>query len=827
MREILLLALLIFLPIAHGGVEVWSVTVMHVATIAVSAIWIFSLIRNGYIRIYRTPLDILLLLLILYLLISLSFSIYPYASRIQLYRIINYIAVFYILTNLLRDKGKLISFSSYLAFLGAIYGFASLVFISGNFLGLKVFSSGDFLSFTFRNHNHFAGYMNMITWLCIGMSLYNNGRKRLLFIALSTISASTVLLSLSRGGILGLSGGAIFFSSAGMLSKNKKAIFMATALIAIAVVALMLTGSFDRVFERMWTLTEPELTTGERLRMWGGVFKMIKDNPLFGTGIGTFAYAYSPYQTIGGYTIDHAHNEYLEIISETGVVGGILIGLCILVVFRYVLKHSIPERGRNLSCIGLTALTACFSLLIHELSDFNLYIPSNALLFTVCGAIAFTSASIISNGDSGRLIEIRLTNKGRFLSFVISVIILFISLILISSPYISSIYQKKAMVYQLSEDYTIAYRTLKRAILFDPGNAELLSSTGDLLILHALTYGDNKEREFLLNESIKYYDEAINMAPLRVYFYRRKAYALKNLNRFNDAEALLKRAIELDRSDNELYYELAELYLETGKINEAMEKFKEYVIRVQGGSLRILDVIWDYTEDYNKLKKAVPEDAGMRTAFANFLWRKGMHEDALKEFAYAYELAPSVERAFRHLQYLINAKRYREGYHFCKKYLKDFKDNIQLYKKLLWFSKRLGKLDEAILICEKLADLDSRNRLSYKLEIARIYCRQKNWKGAFGILEKIRYNAPDTPELYFVMAGCYRGRKMFVQALKAREKAVSLMPDNPDYLFNLGFDYRVNGLHEKALESWRRCLEVNPSHKGCREWARRYEVEGW
>jgi tetratricopeptide (TPR) repeat protein len=827
MREILLLFLLIFLPIAHGGVETWSVTVMHEVSIIIFALWVYYSLKNNALKINRTPLDIPLALFLGFLIFSLTFSLYPYASRIQLYRVVNYIAIFYLLINTLGDEERLVKFSGYLSMLGAIYGIAGLIFITGNFIGFKIFSSNNFLSFTFRNHNHFAGYMNMITWLCIGMALYYSSRKRLVFIALGIGSTSAVLLSLSRGGIIGFLGGILFFSLMNVLARNRRAIFLITSMIVIVIAIMILTGSFDVVFERMTTLKQPEITSGERLRMWAGVLDMIKDNPLIGTGIGTFAYAYPVYQTVGGYTINHAHNEYLETMSETGLIGGALLFLCIIILFGYVIRHSTFQSGRNLSGISIGALSACFSLLTHEFFDFNLYIPSNALLFTVCGAIAITSASI-DDKESKEWINTVLSAKGKKLFYLISSVICLISFTLVTLPYLSSIYHKKSKIYQMSGNYKLAHEALKKAIFFDPGNAEFLSSAGDLMVLMAVSQKNNDEINSFLYKSIEYYDKAIKNCPVRSYFYRRKAYNLRILGEFDKAVALLRKAINLEKADSDLYHELAELYLENGRLEEALEEYREYVIKMQGALhlVKVLDRIWKVTRDYYYLNKVVPEDAVMRDAFANYLWKKGIHDAAIKEFAYAYELAPSVERALRHLQYLINTKRYREGYNFCKKYLRDFKDNIQLYKKLLWFSKRIGKLNEALLICEKLADLDSRNRLSYELEIARIYCNQKNWRGAFDTLEEIRYNAPNTPELYFVMAECYRGRKMLVQALKAREKAVLLMPDNPNYLFNLGFDYRVNGLHKKALESWRRCLEINPLHKGCREWVKRYEADG-
>jgi hypothetical protein len=129
MHEVFLLFLLIFTPLAHGAVEVWSITVVHVVSIAMSAWWLLSMTSTAHFRIIRTPIDIPVLIFLALACLSVFTSTYPYASRIQLYKI-----------------------------------------IEGRLLGFRIFSPGQFYtSLTFVNHNHFAGYMEMITMICIGL----------------------------------------------------------------------------------------------------------------------------------------------------------------------------------------------------------------------------------------------------------------------------------------------------------------------------------------------------------------------------------------------------------------------------------------------------------------------------------------------------------------------------------------------------------------------------------------------------------------------------------------------------------------------------------
>lgn len=801
----------------------WSVTVMHVVSIAVFLMWSYPLIKNGSIKLYRTPLDIPLFIFIVFMTISVFLSVYPYASRIQLYRILNYAAIFWILFNTLRKDDELVSFCSYLTILGALYGLAGLVFIAGNFLGFKIFSSEEFLSFTFKNHNHFAGYMNMITWLCAGMSLYYSGRKRLFFLALTLISAMAVFLSLSRGGLIGSFLGFLFFSLLGIFYR-KRNIFYISGLISLLTIVLLVHGSFDTVLERVKTLQKPLISGADRIQMWEGVFNMIKDNLLTGTGIGTFAYVYPSYQTIEGWVIDHAHNNYLEIISETGIIGGVLLSLFILLLFWYVIRGLKSHSSEDLSAISIGALSACLSLLIHEFFDFNLYIPSNALLFTVCSAIAITSSSI-SDKEYLRWFEVKPSCRDKIFYYSIASITGFISLAFVIAPYLGSFYQNKAKVYQMSGNYKLAHDSLRKAIFLNPGDADLLSSAGDLMILTAISQWNDKEKKLSLYESIRYYDLAIKNCPLKSYFYRRKAYSLRILGEFNESETLLRKALSLNRNDYEIYLELAELYLEEGRVEDAIDEFKEYIIKMGGVSyfIEVLDRLWDVTKDYNHLKKVVPEEARMIDAFANYLWNKGMQDDAVKEFARVYEYSPSVERALTHLQFLINTQQYRAGYEFCRRYLKRFSENIQLLNKLAWFSERIGKYDEAISTYGRLINLDPQKGTFYRLSMARIYCERSNPSLGIDIINILKGIASDEPELYHILAGCYHNMRRFDLALDARKKALSLAPDNSDYLFNIGFDYRANGLHEEAVESWRKCLRINPSHRGCKEWVERYE----
>ena len=118
--KILFFFLLIFMPLAHGTVEVWSVTVFHAVSVLIAALWMISMVKDGHISFYRTPLDLPVLMFVSLAFISVFYSVYPYASRIELYKIINYIFIFYFVINTMRRKEDMLSLVWLVALLGSV-----------------------------------------------------------------------------------------------------------------------------------------------------------------------------------------------------------------------------------------------------------------------------------------------------------------------------------------------------------------------------------------------------------------------------------------------------------------------------------------------------------------------------------------------------------------------------------------------------------------------------------------------------------------------------------------------------------------------------------
>jgi O-antigen ligase len=114
-----------------------------------------------------------------------------------------------------------------------------------------------------------------------------------------------------------------------------------------------------------------------------------KSSPL---PLGTFKNAYMRYQTsMSRVLFDHAHNDYVELLTGTGSAGFLLGAGAGLVFFRNVFRRWRQKRSMFGKCIGAGGLASLVAIAIHSFVDFNLHIPANAMLFAVISAITYAA----------------------------------------------------------------------------------------------------------------------------------------------------------------------------------------------------------------------------------------------------------------------------------------------------------------------------------------------------------------------------------------------------------------------------------------------------
>lgn len=126
---------------------------------------------------------------------------------------------------------------------------------------------------------------------------------------------------------------------------------------------------------------------------------MFAAHPFLGSGLGTFATAFPRYRVFyDGFFVNYAHDDYLELLLETGLAGFGVAVWFLVVLYRQAFRNIRSARLSQPTVISAAALVGCTGMLLHNFVDFNLHIPANAALFYVLCAIA-TAAPGVGSGN--------------------------------------------------------------------------------------------------------------------------------------------------------------------------------------------------------------------------------------------------------------------------------------------------------------------------------------------------------------------------------------------------------------------------------------------
>ena len=143
-----------------------------------------------------------------------------------------------------------------------------------------------------------------------------------------------VFLSASRAGIIVV---VLEFSLLAFLfqvHRRRKRLVRATA-IALLAGGMILWLGVSKALERFELLAQQGISRELRVAMDKDTWRIFQDHPLTGTGLGTLIAVYPRYESFyNGTTVDHAHNDFLELLADTAIIGGVCGALFIGLLFR-------------------------------------------------------------------------------------------------------------------------------------------------------------------------------------------------------------------------------------------------------------------------------------------------------------------------------------------------------------------------------------------------------------------------------------------------------------------------------------------------------------
>lgn len=391
----LLYVLLIFTPLARGSVHNWHHTVIEIFAVSMLSLLLLEKAVTDEPKYRKTVMDLPIIALVVLVLISTFFSQAIYNSIEALGLLISYVVIFYCVIYSIRTRSDVIELVYVLCGMALLLTTIGLLKSGGITPSIWLYEelrySKVFVSGVFGNYNHMAGYLEMVLplFLVLFLTRTRSGWIYSVMLLVGFYLVAGHLLTLSRGGWFSLAIALLFMAAILMFHKRFHSKKLLLLIISSCFVVLFFILSGTDLFLRALTLTDENVVMGMngRVLIWKGTLSMIQQNAFIGTGPGTFASVFPQFQPPGsGARYATAHNDYLHYLAELGLLVIPLAGWALIVLFRTGFKK-LGSSSRQTWGITLGCMTGIVAILAHSLVDFNLHIPSNAIVFIVLIAL--------------------------------------------------------------------------------------------------------------------------------------------------------------------------------------------------------------------------------------------------------------------------------------------------------------------------------------------------------------------------------------------------------------------------------------------------------
>jgi O-antigen ligase len=268
----------------------------------------------------------------------------------------------------------------------------------------------------FVNKNHFAGYVEQAACLALGLAIglaseARRGRdwlswiesRRARYVVLAfgatAILVLAVTVSLSRGGVVSLCcgvGALVLLRLVTAREATRARVLLAAAGAAALLLVALVTVLPDEARARLLTLTG--VTTEEsgsfRLTVWRDSARLSQSSPWLGSGLGTFEDAFRRFKTgAGDHAVQHAESDWVELGAEGGLAGMVLVLAAVGLLFTGGLRGAAKSSAPLVRGLVTGAIAGLVALAVHSAFDFNLRIPSNALIATTLASVVLSATS--------------------------------------------------------------------------------------------------------------------------------------------------------------------------------------------------------------------------------------------------------------------------------------------------------------------------------------------------------------------------------------------------------------------------------------------------
>lgn len=409
--------------LAFGAVEHWSIGLIGVLTAVIVLMWLRISWRTGAFSFSQSPLLLPFLGIIVIGFIQLlpfgnsgvspdmlgvpasdALSLDPYATRFFLIRAIILFVFFAAALTFINSRERLARVATVLIIFGAAMAFFAILQRLANvetIYGLRGSVNAQPFG-SYINQHHFAALMEMLSGVTLGL-LFGHAVKRdkklLLGIAALVIGIAVIFTG-SRGGLISYLG-VVGFAALGSFLLGRvhsrhgtepeaaekvqhKLVLIGggLALLLLVVGSASFLGGGEGLFRGIGAGQAEADITGGRSHYWSIALQIFLANPILGAGLDAFGVAFTRYDTWHGlYRVEQAHNDYLQILADSGLLGFACVAAFIYLFIKRssaAISGAHSDMGRS---IAIGAAAGCLGILIHSFFDFPLRTTANAFFF--------------------------------------------------------------------------------------------------------------------------------------------------------------------------------------------------------------------------------------------------------------------------------------------------------------------------------------------------------------------------------------------------------------------------------------------------------------
>lgn len=411
----LLCATVIWTALAYGTVHQPFIALFYLINVLILVFWAVDAFSGKKLRFNNSLLQIPLVALPLYALfqiipfgalaelggvsgISRTLSIDPFWTKVFAFHVFSLVIFFAATLAFIDSTRRLKTVVWMITIFGFVYAFFAIlqsVLSPDKIYGLYDVSLKSSYG-SFVNRHNFAAFIEMAIAVPLGMMFVGAVEKdrKLLFITAIGLMGIALILSGSRGGLVAFLAEIFFLVILTTKTKNYNQFALkaglSVALVVIVIVGAIMVGGESSLTRISDTVGSNDVTSG-RTEIWSVSLQIIKDYPIFGVGLGAYSIAYTPYDTLNGLSrVEQAHNDYLQVLTDAGLIGLIIGAGFLFLLFKTGLKN-VNTNNTFRRGVAVGAFAGCFAVLVHSFFDFVLHTTAVSVLFLTLMALVVVS----------------------------------------------------------------------------------------------------------------------------------------------------------------------------------------------------------------------------------------------------------------------------------------------------------------------------------------------------------------------------------------------------------------------------------------------------